>query len=414
MSLPQQLGRYQILEELGRGGMGVVYKATPVNTTELVALKVLHPEILLSVDSDKVRERFRREATAASRLSHENIVAVLESGESEGHSFIAMEYIPGCELRTLMNCSGLLPLPNVCRFVAQILAGLEHAHANGVIHRDIKPSNILVLPDETVKIADFGVARLDDGCLTTAGRMIGTPSYMAPEQFQDLPVDARSDLFSVAVMFYELLTGQKPFPGSDAVQLMYSVTTHTPVSVSRHRPELSLSFDALVRKGLERAAERRFQTASEFREALESAVQGKFSNFALSEEQRQAAETQLMKYLGPMAKIVTKRLAAEAKSLRTFYGTLAENIPQGKEREVFLSSCPDGELDEALEMPVAGIEPEKLKKIEDELTQYLGPISRVLVKRAVKDSSSISELINKVAAHIESSSERTKFLKMVR
>jgi serine/threonine protein kinase len=224
-----QLGRYQIQETLGRGAMGVVYLARDPIIDRRLALKTLRVDLDAEM-TEEFRERFFREARAAGRLSHPGIVTIHDVGEDaeSGLVYIAMEYIEGRDLKQLM-AAGESPRPSeVTRIIAEVATALNYAHSMGVVHRDIKPANIILTSDGTAKITDFGVARLESSNLTVEGQFIGTPNFMAPEQISGGKVDGRSDLFSLGVVFYTLLTGQRPFAGATMHEVTLRIMQDTP------------------------------------------------------------------------------------------------------------------------------------------------------------------------------------------
>ncbi len=249
---PQRIGRYEIRRTLGHGAMGVVFEAWDPAHARRVALKTMHrPAPGADKDDGTLLDRFRREAQTAGQLAHPNIVAAYEYGEDAdtGRAFIAMEYVEGEELKRAFDREAHFPLPDVERIMTQLLAALEQAHAHGVVHRDVKPANVFILPDGSVKIGDFGIARIDSSELTQIGSVLGTPSYMSPEQFMGQPVDGRSDLFAAGVILYQLLTGEKPFTGKLAA-IMQQVLKDQPRPPSAHDPRLPAAFDALLAKAL--------------------------------------------------------------------------------------------------------------------------------------------------------------------
>jgi serine/threonine-protein kinase len=285
-----KLGKYIIRRELGKGAMGVVYEGFDPLIERTVAIKTIRPQQLVSKEAAEVLARFKREAVSAGRLNHPGIVAVYEYGEAiaeDDHTmvaspatvtdagkkmaFIAMEFVKGRELRDYFEANERFSLPDVARLMGEILAALGHAHAHGVIHRDIKPANLIVLEDGRVKIADFGIARVEKSELTQAGAVIGTPSYMSPEQFLGQPVDGRSDLFSCGVILYQFLTGEKPFTGNTTT-IMYKVLQEEPLAPTTLNVGLPGAFDEVMRKAIAKNPDQRFQTAAEFSAAIHAAV----------------------------------------------------------------------------------------------------------------------------------------------
>ena len=265
-------GKYELLSELGRGGMGVVYKAFDPLIERVVALKTIHRN-LVGDEGVHAVERFRREARAAGRLSHPGIVAVFDYGEEGDLAFIAMEFVQGHDLADYFKRGVRFDARDAVSIVLQLLDALGHAHKQGVVHRDVKPSNILIMPNGRVKVADFGIARIDVSELTQAGMTVGTPSYMAPEQYLGHQVDGRADLFAAGVLLYQLLTGVKPFQGPPHL-LAYKVCHEAAPRPSTVSPQVSHAFDDLLDRALAKKPDDRFQTAREFREALLAAYAG--------------------------------------------------------------------------------------------------------------------------------------------
>ena len=220
-----RIGRYLITGRIGRGGMGMVYRGLDEALEREVAVKTLHAEGTLDADS---RRRFEIEAKAAARLQHPNIVTVYELGEDRGIPFIAMELLPGVDLEALLRSGEPLPLVEKLDVVAQVCRGLAYAHERGIVHRDIKPTNVRLLEDGTAKIMDFGIAKLGGTHLTKTGMMIGTVNYMSPEQVRGKPLDGRSDVFSVGVILYEMLAGERPFRAEGPTQVLYKIVNEEP------------------------------------------------------------------------------------------------------------------------------------------------------------------------------------------
>ncbi len=266
-----QLGKYEIRRELGRGAMGVVYEGYDPLIKRRVALKTIRPDQLEGERPEDLVARFRREAQAAGRLSHPNIVAIYDFDEDAGTWFIAMEFVDGRELKECFAAEERFRPADIERIMTQILSALDYSHRHGVVHRDIKPANIFLLADGTVKVADFGIAHIESSNLTQVGTVVGTPNYMSPEQIMGLPVDGRSDLFSTGVILYQFLTGERPFAGSSTTT-MQKVLKEDPLPPSTLNVQLPPAIDAVVRKALAKRADDRFQTAQEFTAALHDAL----------------------------------------------------------------------------------------------------------------------------------------------
>ncbi|MEI6560223.1 MAG: protein kinase [Rhodospirillaceae bacterium] len=268
------LGKYEILGPLGKGAMGVVYKGRYPVIERFVALKTVRTDLLKAEDADATLAqiaRFKREAQAAGRLSHPNIVAIYEYGEDGPVAFIAMEFIAGRDLKSYFDASERFDTKAIVRIMTEMLAALDYAHKHGIVHRDIKPANIMLTGSDAVKITDFGIARLESSNLTQAGTVMGTPSYMSPEQFMAQPVDARSDIFSAGAVFYQLLAGEKPFSGS-LHAIMHRVLNADPEPPSVLNVQVPRAFDPVVAKAMAKRAEDRYQNAGEFARAIRDAA----------------------------------------------------------------------------------------------------------------------------------------------
>ena len=248
-------GRYEILGKLGEGAMGVVYRARDNAIGRVVALKMLSAELGAE---DELHHRFRREAEAIGRLSHPNIVTVYDLGESEGQLYMAMELLEGDDLRSLIERRVEVPLSDRVRVLVQICDGLAYAHTKGVIHRDIKPANIRVMADGRVKIMDLGIAHLQGSEITHSGAVLGTPDYMAPEQAMGKAVDGRSDIFSAGSVFYEFLTGEKPFKGKTLHSVLFQIIQEEPDPVLTLSPDLPTRLAAVVHAMLVKDPDKRY------------------------------------------------------------------------------------------------------------------------------------------------------------
>ncbi len=273
--LPEKLGKYEIRRELGRGAMGIVYEGWDPMIARRVAMKTVRKDQLERNEVEEILSRFKREAQAAGRLNHPNVVAVYEYGEdSDGTAYIAMEYVDGRELKDYFDRQERFPLTEIVRLMGELLGALGHAHTHGIVHRDIKPANIFVLGDGRAKVGDFGIARIESSNLTQAGSVLGTPAYMSPEQFMGQTVDGRSDLFSAGVILYQFLTGEKPFAGQ-LTTIMHKVLKEDPIAPSELNVQVSPVFDGVIRKAMAKRPEERFQSAAEFLTAIQNAAAGK-------------------------------------------------------------------------------------------------------------------------------------------
>jgi serine/threonine-protein kinase len=258
----KKIGRYRILGELGRGAMGIVYKAEDPNLDRVVALKTI------SVDPDaegvdEYRKRFIVEAKAAGKLNHPSIVTTFDCGEHEGLAYLAMELVDGTDLRSRM-LKEAIPPAEALEIARQVAEGLAYAHDRGVVHRDIKPGNIMVNTEGQAKIMDFGLARMRAADhKTTTGMVLGTPRYMSPEQISGLPVDQRSDVFSLGIVLYEMLTGTRLFSGDDMAQVTHQITEFEHVPPTRQLPGLPSMVDFVVARALKKDPAVRYQDARE-------------------------------------------------------------------------------------------------------------------------------------------------------
>jgi serine/threonine-protein kinase len=264
------LGRYEVIKELGKGAMGTVFLGRDPKINRQVAIKTLRfdDSDLTNEDKQALRDRFFREAESAGRLNHPNIVNIYDAGEDQDIHYIAMELLDGTDLKPWSSKDNLHPMAQVVGLVADVADALDYAHQNNVVHRDIKPANLMILKNGVIKVTDFGIARITDQSKTATGTVLGTPSYMSPEQLKGSKVDGRSDIFSLNVCLYELLTGEKPFTGDSVATLIYEITNapQRPIrDLNRNIPECVA---AVVNRGLEKDPARRYQRAKEMADDL--------------------------------------------------------------------------------------------------------------------------------------------------
>jgi serine/threonine-protein kinase len=263
-------GRYEVEQELGKGAMGVVYQARDPKIGRIVAIKtVALAEEFEADELADVKARFFREAETVGRLKHPNIVTIFDAGEEHDLAYIAMEFLKGHDLVPYTNPDNLLPAARVVSIVARVADALGYAHRQNVVHRDMKPANVMYEPQsDTVKVTDFGIARITDSSKTKTGVVFGTPSYMSPEQLAGKKIDGRSDLFSLAVSLYELLCGQLPFDGESMAHLMFKIANERAPDILQVRPDLPPALAAFLARAMAKAARERFQTGEEFALAL--------------------------------------------------------------------------------------------------------------------------------------------------
>ena len=265
----QKLGRFEIIREIGKGAMGVVYLAHDPRIDRKIAIKMIAiPAGVSPQEAREVRHRFVREAQAAGKLTHPNIITIYDVVEEADRSYIAMEYIDGETLEAYTKPGGLLPLVKVLGLISQACSALDYAHQNKVIHRDIKPANLMLLNGDHLKITDFGLAKSPDANLTQDGVLIGTPNYMSPEQISGRPMDGRSDIFSLGVVLYELTTGERPFGGDTISTIIYRILYEDPRPPRILNEKLPPAFDQILRRALAKDPAERFQTGAQFADAL--------------------------------------------------------------------------------------------------------------------------------------------------
>jgi serine/threonine-protein kinase len=272
--LMEHFGRYKILGALGKGAMGMVYKGLDPAIDRPVALKTIRLDQILEPDeASELRERLIREAKAAGQLSHPNIVTIYDVGQEGNIQYVAMEFLRGNTLESLISSGFDWDYKTLSKVVLQVCDALDYAHEHGIVHRDVKPANIMVLEGSKVKVMDFGIARVDKSAsMTQTGTALGTPNYISPEQLKGQPVDRRSDIFSLSVVFYELLTGQKPFKGETLSALIYSILHTDPSAPSEVNLDVPRIFDKIVAKGLVKDPDLRFQKARDMGDILRKLV----------------------------------------------------------------------------------------------------------------------------------------------
>jgi len=456
MSEPTHLGKYEIERVLGKGAMGIVYKARDPHIERSVAIKTVRKDLLDADLAAQFMARFRNEARAAGRLHHPNIIGIYEYGEAGDCAYIAMEYVDGTGLREYLNRKARFEFHQIVAILTQLLAALDFAHAQGVVHRDIKPANLILTSSGTLKVADFGIARIDASNLTMTGMVMGTPSYMAPEQCLGLPSDHRADLFSVGVVLYELLTGVKPFEGT-VESVAYRICHQEPRPPSELSPlELPPALDGLVATALAKRPEDRFQHARAFHFALrlaagdtvprasggettvlnlaDVALQPAGPAHALDDALLATAERQLVRLVGPMARVLVRQAARKAQDARELYALLAEHIDDPQERTRFaMSGSPEasGARADASHTRASGtgsrggttptgthtraprpLEQSFVDQTTQRLAVYLGPIARIVARKAAQQARDTDEFVALVAAHI-GTQERETFLRDV-
>jgi predicted Ser/Thr protein kinase len=434
---PQRLGKYQVLEVLGEGAMGVVYKGFDPDIRRTVALKTIHRQFDDGSEfAASMAARFRHEAQAAGRLAHPGIVGVYDYGEDDRVAFIAMEYVQGHSLAHYIGNRVRFTDTDIPGVMCQLLDALQHAHDQGVWHRDIKPANIIMAAGGRLKVADFGIARIDSGGLTQANTMIGTPAYMAPEQFLGQTIDQRVDIYSAGVLLYLLLTGRPPFSGPQDV-LLYKVVHEPPLPPSQvegsNRPRF---YDTLVATALAKAAAQRYASAASFKQALldalgepvdetawdrtivaaplprkapaatptveSSAAPTSMTGLGAEGWDRSVlaqAEASLARHVGPLAAVLVRRAARDCSDVAALYAKLAEQVTNAAARSAFLGEATaSGALAGRTGVATAGaagaatasapapggspLGETLLEPAGRLLAQHIGPIAKIVVKKA--------------------------------
>lgn len=366
MNHPERLGKYQITEVLGQGAMGVVYKGYDPDIRRVVALKTIRRQFDDGSESGAtIAARFRNEAQAAGRLLHPGIVGVYDFGEDQSVAFIAMEYVEGNTLAHYLTSKIRFTDEDILSLIGQLLEALQHAHERGVWHRDIKPANLIVTRAGKLKVADFGIARVDAAGLTQANSVIGTPMYMAPEQFIGAQIDHRVDIYAAGVVLYQLIAGRAPFTGSPEA-LMYKVVHEVaPPPSLVEDANRSDRFDGIVATAMAKQAERRFASAEAFRAAVIAASSAPLSPTVSDETIIKLpprysaapvgapstagsvahwdkailaqAEQSLARHVGPLASVLVRRAARECHDLPSLYAKLAEQVTNPEARSAFIS-----------------------------------------------------------------------------
>jgi serine/threonine protein kinase len=354
----ERIGDYEVVERIGLGGMGAVYKVRNLITDRLEAMKVLLPDLR---DATDLAERFSREIKVQASLEHPNITALRTAIRVENQLLMIMEFVEGTTVAARLRQGPMQVLESVA-YTSQVLSALQYAHDRGVIHRDIKPANIMLTPSRTAKLMDFGIATTTASGrllnrLTATGMAVGSVHYMSPEQVQAGAADARSDIYSVGVTLYEMVTGQCPIRGESEYEIMVAHLAVAPTAPTELNPFLPPALSAMILKAMAKRPEDRFQTAADFRASLGSLVSGVTHNAAqtaigasvtpasnppaaatgLSPAIVEATVKDLAVYIGPMAKILVNRAAKQAQSPKQLYEAVAAEIPSPADRAKFLA-----------------------------------------------------------------------------
>ncbi len=274
VAVPTSLGRYHVVKELGRGAMGVVYLGKDPTIQRHVAIKTMRLDDIDNEEELKeFRNRFFREAESTGRLSHPNIVTVYDAGEQEGLAYIAMEYLEGTLLSCYCQKSTLLPAKQALQIVATVADALDYAHSQGVVHRDVKPANIMILKQRLVKVMDFGIAKMASASKTQTSMILGTPRYMSPEQATGKDVDGRSDVFSLGIVLFELLSGERPFDAENMAALVIRIAKAPHAPLLKYRRDLPTRVQAILDRALQKDIPNRYRHASDMAQDLRDVFQ---------------------------------------------------------------------------------------------------------------------------------------------
>jgi serine/threonine-protein kinase len=394
--IPERIGKYTISEVLGRGSMGTVYKGFDPHIHRAVAIKTIHRELLGDAGAaDGIAARFRNEAKAVGRIAHPGVVAIYDFGEDGDVTFIAMEFVDGRTLDEILAVPQMLSEANVLAVMDQLLESLSVAHAQGVWHRDIKPANLIVTKSGQVKLTDFGIARLEDANLTQVSSMIGTPAYMAPEQFIGKGIDHRADLFACGVLLYRMLTGRRAFTGATQ-EVMYKILNEEPPppSVVTHgaRPA---AFDAIVARAIAKKPADRYPDALAMRAALQ----------ALS--RTPVSATTKATVILPLPRDGEQPVTTSAVSPSV---AAPRETPPARDPALSSSASSSGGGSGA----APGWDPAELQRIERALATHVGPMARVMVRDAARTHVDPTSLATAVGRHIADEGKRQQFIEQAR
>jgi serine/threonine protein kinase len=471
MNIPERFGKYAVSGILGRGAMGAVYKAFDPDIKRSVAIKTIRWDLLQDGGpAGSMAARFRNEAQAAGRLAHPGIVAVYEFGQSDDCAFIAMEYVEGCNLREYFARKTAFEEADIVSIMVQLLDALGHAHERKVVHRDVKPANLIIMNTGRLKIADFGVARIEASDVTQTFPLMGTPGYIPPEMYRGETVDHRADLFAAGAVMYQLLAGRAPFDGA-AETVMFKVCNEDPASLAEdERCARWAHYAPAVVKALAKAPSQRFETAASFRDAILAAY-AQPVNATVSEATvivssgrihshhdaggsagpksgsgssgtpwppgwdpttLGSVEHQLARVVGPMARVLVQRAAQRCGDLDTLLDTLAKGLENFDERRTFLSkvstapaksthsrapahSASEGVFaDSRLGTGQQGLASEEIERAARVLAKHVGPLARLIVKRASARTGDLEQFYLLIAEGVPSESDREAFLRDIR
>jgi serine/threonine-protein kinase len=441
--------------------MGQIYKAHDPDIRRTVAIKLISTRLMSGGDRSEYMRRFRREAEAAARCAHPNIVAIYDYALHEGQPFLAMEFVHGMSVRQIID-EKPMAVSDAIHVMLQVLDALASAHEQGVIHQDVKPANIMLTSQMRAKVADFGISRFANADVTGISSSMGTPNYMAPEQCRGGTVDHRADLFAAGATLFEMVAGERAFGGRTGAEVTHRIMNERlpllPAAVRGEAPRLQF----VLERAMGKHPEDRFDSGHEMAEALRQVlgiragveVEAAATSVMppavsagqpappppappppvpspraptarppegpspIDADTLRVLEQKLAAYLGPIARIMVRSAAGRAPALDALCAELAASVPEGAERESFrrdvaslLRTRPPAMDDTPSRGSIGSLSEPELERAQRALTQYVGPIARVLVRRAARDASSIEGLWQALSAHIELPAERAAFLR---
>lgn len=469
VSIPERFGKYIVKGSLGRGAMGTVYRAFDPDIGRDVAIKTIRWDLVRQGGHGRsIEARFRNEARAAGRLSHPGVVAVFEFGQSDDCAFIAMEYVEGCSLREYFARWTVFSEADIVSIMLQLLNALAHAHEHQVWHRDIKPANLIIMKDGRLKVADFGIARIDVPDITQTYTCMGTPGYMPPEVYRQEKLDHRTDIFAAGAVMYELLAGRPVFQGTAEAVMSRVCDADRAPSLAANGADRWERYDPVICRALAKKPSERFETATSFRDAI-LAVHSRPVSETVSQEtiiargtrswrQDGAAaresslskpgsssstwwppgwdpetlgfvEAQLAQIIGPVARVLVQRAARRCSDLDTLLNAIADGLNEPEERRAFQSNiaihsaeivsseAPASSMQRlSAAAPETGtlqlhLSSEHIEWVSRLLTRYIGPLASFIVKRASEQTSDPEQFYMLVAERISSDSDREAFLR---
>ena len=447
--LPAQIGRFRIEALLGKGAMGVVYKAHDPDIDRPVAIKLIHAELLQGESRQGYLARFRNEAKVAGRCVHSNIVAVYDYSVQGDSPYLVMEYVEGIDLGRAIRNRMAIDDATVVRIALQVLEALSYAHSLDIVHRDIKPGNIMLTARSGLKVADFGISRLISFEATQTAAVLGTPSYMAPEQCRGAVVDGRCDLFSLGCVIYELLAGERAFVGTNYAETIYNLIHEPHRPLGDLRPGISAGLAAVVDRALAKSPDERFENAAAMAAALrnigqdvpdvaelegeaptiiglppqvfEDAADAPGTGAAppdIGDPSLATIERRLASYLGPMAAYKLRRALSQSRTAVEFCELLSNELPEGATRDSFMRDAlallsRNASVDGTAAEREAARAAAELEILTRALAQVMGPIAPLLIRRAQARAASTAELEAACASMIDDPRQQQRFIQLL-